>query len=74
MVLIYYIFSKNKLNKKIIIEKNIEKTDIENIEKDDLVYLILSTDKKLSKNKVGNIYIPIKKISLLKVLIKSWRL
>ena len=47
---------------------------IENIEKDDLVYLILSTDKKLSKNKVGNIYIPIKKISLLKVLIKSWRL
>ena len=30
--------------------------------------------KKLSKNKVGNIYIPIKKISLLKVLIKSWRL
>ena len=47
---------------------------IENIEKDDLVYLILSTNKKLSKNKVGNIYIPIKKISLLKVLIKSWRL
>jgi len=47
---------------------------IENIEKNDLVYLILSTDKKLSKNKVGNIYIPIKKISLLKVLIKSWRL
>ena len=44
------------------------------IEKDDLVYLILSTNKKLSKNKVGNIYIPIKKISLLKVLIKSWRL
>ena len=39
---------------------------IENIEKDDLVYLILSTNKKLSKNKVGNIYIPIKKISLLK--------
>ena len=33
MILIYYIFSKNKLNKKIIIEKNIEKTDIENIEK-----------------------------------------
>ena len=47
---------------------------IENIEKDDLVYLILSTNKKLSKNKVGDIYIPIKKISLLKVLIKSWRL
>lgn len=47
---------------------------IENIEKDDLVYLILSTNNKLSKNKVGNIYIPIKKISLLKVLIKSWRL
>ena len=47
---------------------------IENTEKDDLVYLILSTNKKLSKNKVGNIYIPIKKISLLKVLIKSWRL
>ena len=47
---------------------------IENIEKEDLVYLILSTNNKLSKNKVGNIYIPIKKISLLKVLIKSWRL
>ena len=47
---------------------------IENTEKDDLVYLILSTNKKLSKNKVGNIYIPIKKIALLKVLIKSWRL
>lgn len=47
---------------------------IENIEKEDLVYLVLSTNNKLSKNKVGNIYIPIKKISLLKVLIKSWRL
>ena len=47
---------------------------IENIEKDDLVYLILSTNNKLSKNKVGNIYIPTKKISLLKVLLKSWRL
>lgn len=47
---------------------------IENIEKEDLVYLVLSTNNKISKNKVGNIYIPIKKISLLKVLIKSWRL
>ena len=62
MILIYYIFSKNKLNKKIIIEKNIEKTDIENIEKilleinnlNNEINLLENNNNEI-KNKINNL-------------------
>lgn len=62
MVLIYYIFSKNKLNKKIIIEKNTEKIDIENIEKilleinnlNNEINLLENNNNEI-KNKINNL-------------------
>ena len=42
---------------------------LENIKNENLIYLELSTNKKLSQNEVGSIYIPIKKVSLLKILL-----
>ena len=47
---------------------------LENIKNENLIYLELSTNKKLSQNEVDSIYIPIKKVSLLKILLESWRL
>ena len=47
---------------------------LENIKNENLIYLELSTNKKLSQNQVDSIYIPIKKVSLLKILLESGRL
>lgn len=46
----------------------------ENIDNDNLAFLKLTTNKKVATNKIDNIYIPKKKITLGEILIKSWRL
>lgn len=46
----------------------------ENLNNDNLSLLKLTTYKKVTINKIDNIYIPKKKVSLGEILIKSWRL
>ena len=46
----------------------------ENLDNDNLAFLKLTTNKKVATNKIDNIYIPKKKITLGEILIKSWRL
>lgn len=46
----------------------------ENLDNDNLAFLKLTTNKKFVTNKIDNIYIPKKKITLGEILIKSWRL
>lgn len=46
----------------------------ENLDNDNLAFLKLTTNKKVATNKIDNIYIPKKKITLEEILIKSWRL
>lgn len=46
----------------------------ENLDNDNLAFLKLTTNKKFATNKIDNIYIPKKKITLGEILIKSWRL
>lgn len=46
----------------------------ENLDNDNLAFLKLTTNKKVATNKIDNIYIPKKKVTLGEILIKSWRL
>ncbi len=46
----------------------------ENLNNDNLAFLKLTTHKKVATNKIDNIYIPKKKVTLGEILIKSWRL
>ena len=46
----------------------------ENLDNDNLAFLKLTTNKKVATNKIDNIYIPKKKITLGEILIKYWRL
>lgn len=46
----------------------------ENLDNDNLSLLKLTTYKKVTTNKIDNIYIPKRKVSLGEILIKSWRL
>lgn len=46
----------------------------ENLNNNNLEFLKLTTDKMVTTNKIDNIYILKKKVSLGEILIKSWRL